>query len=72
MKKWHEKQLIRKEFKEEDRLLLFISILKLFPRKLKSRWIGPFTVISVTSYGAISFRSDNGQEFKCIQQHIGQ
>ena len=62
--------MIRKEFKEKDRVILFISRLRLFLGKLKSRWIGPFTVISVTSYGAIGLRSDNGQEFKVNGQRL--
>ena len=64
-KKWHEKQLIRKEFKEGDKvLLLFNSILRLSPSKLKSRWTRPYTVISITSYGVIDLRSNSGFEFK--------
>ena len=35
-KKWHDKQLTRKEFKEGDRVLIFNSRLRLFPSKLKS------------------------------------
>jgi len=41
-KKWHEKNLIKKWFKEADMVLLFNSRLKLFPGKLRSRWLGPF------------------------------
>ena len=68
--KWHDKQLIRKEFKEGDRVLLFNSRLRLFPSKLKFRWIGPFTMISVTPFGAISLRSNNGQEVKVNGQRL--
>ena len=63
-KKWHDKQLIRKEFKEGDRVMLFNSKLKFFMGKLKFRWSGPFIVILVTPYGVIGVRSDHGKEFK--------
>ena len=41
-KAWHAKHIVRKEFESGQRVLLFNSRLKLFPRKLKSRWSGPF------------------------------
>ena len=37
-KSWHDKHIARKLFKAGQRVLLFNSLLKLFPRKLKSRW----------------------------------
>jgi len=37
-KKWHDKHLIKKRFEEGDIFHLFKSRLKLFPRKLRSRW----------------------------------
>ena len=36
-KKWHDKQLIWKEFKEGDKVLIFNSRLRLFSGKIKSR-----------------------------------
>ena len=40
-KRWHDKHLVRREFKIGDKVLLFNSRLKLFPSKLRSRWSGP-------------------------------
>ena len=51
MKRWHDRFIERREFKEGDLVLLFNSRLKLFPRKLRSRWSGPFKVIRVHPYG---------------------
>ena len=51
MKAWHDKHITRKEFEPGQRVLLFNSQLKLFPRKLKSRWPGPFIVTKVFPYG---------------------
>ena len=70
MKKWHDKKLIRKEFKERDRVLIFNSKLRLFPSKLKSRWTGPLMVILVSLSGAIGLRFNNGQEFKVNGQRL--
>lgn len=39
-KKWHDKRIVRKEFYEGQLVLLYNSRLKLFPRKLKSKWSG--------------------------------
>ena len=50
-KAWHDKHITRKEFEAGQQVLLFNSPLKLFPRKLKSRWSGPFTVIKAFPHG---------------------
>ncbi|KAM6557141.1 hypothetical protein CsatB_004160 [Cannabis sativa] len=38
--RWHDRNLVRKEFQPGQQVLLFNSRLKLFPGKLKSRWSG--------------------------------
>jgi len=43
-KAFHDKKISPKHFNIGDQVLLFNSILKLFPGKLKSRWSGPFTI----------------------------
>ena len=47
-KKWHDQRILRREFKEVDQVLLFNSRLRLFLEKLKSKWSGPYTVVSST------------------------
>ena len=69
-KKWHDKHVMRKEFHEGDKVLIFNSRLKLFPRKLRSQWYEPITVTSVTPYGAIGVKSEDGQEFKVNGQRL--
>ena len=69
-KRWHDKHLLRKEFKVGDKVLIFNSKLKLFPSKLRSRWSEPVTVTSVTPYGAIKVQTENGQEFKVNGQRL--
>ncbi|KAL9391718.1 hypothetical protein Peur_015638 [Populus x canadensis] len=56
-KSLHDRMITRKEFNVGDKVLLYHSRLKLFPGKLRSRWIGPFVVSNVFSYGAVEIRS---------------
>ena len=44
LKKWHDKLIVRKNFKQGDQVLLYDSKLHLFPGKFKSRWTEPFTI----------------------------
>ncbi|XP_075475700.1 uncharacterized protein LOC142509764 [Primulina tabacum] len=43
-KRAHDRRIIEREFKEGGNLLLYNSRLRLFHRKLKSRWSGPFVI----------------------------
>jgi len=56
-KSLHARIITRKEFHVEDKVLLYHSRLKLFSGKLRSRWIGPFVVSNVFSYGAVEITS---------------
>ena len=69
-KRWHDKHILNKSFKEGDKVLLFNSWLKLFPGKLNSRWLRPYSRIPVTPYGAIGLKSVDGQEFKVNGQRL--
>ncbi|XP_049360376.1 uncharacterized protein LOC125825073 [Solanum verrucosum] len=42
----------------------------LFPRKLRSKWSGPFTVTQVFQSGAIELENDKGKRFKANGQRI--
>ncbi|PKA47723.1 hypothetical protein AXF42_Ash014500 [Apostasia shenzhenica] len=69
---FHDKHILRKEFKEGEKVLLYDSRLHLFPGKLKSRWTGPFIISQVFSYGAVEIEDPirksrfkvNGQRIK--------
>ena len=43
----HDQQILRREFKIGDQVLLFNSRFQLFPGKLKSKWSGPFQVLKI-------------------------
>ena len=69
-KKWHDQRILRKEFRAGDQVLLFNSRLKLFPGKLKSKWSGPYTVVSSTTFGAVTLKTDAREEFKVNGQRL--
>ncbi|XP_071917221.1 uncharacterized protein [Coffea arabica] len=54
---FHDQQVSRKTFECGQKVLLYHSKLKLFPSKLRSRWIGPFVVTNVFDYGAVEIQS---------------
>ena len=70
IKKWHDQRILRKEFKVGELVLLYNSRLRLFPRKLKSRWSGLYTMIAVTTFGAVTLRTDSRNEFKVNSQKL--
>ena len=69
-KKWHVQRIIRIEFRVREAVLLYNSRFGLFQGKLKSRWSGPFTVVSTTSLGAVTIRDQDGNEFKVNGQRL--
>ncbi|XP_057545997.1 uncharacterized protein LOC130824990 [Amaranthus tricolor] len=69
-KRWHDKHIQRREFKEGELVLLFNSRLKLFSVKLKSRWSGPFQVTKVFPYGSVEVWSEGSDTFKVNGQRL--
>ncbi|XP_070015941.1 uncharacterized protein [Nicotiana sylvestris] len=72
MKRLHDKNIVERNFKPGDIVLLYNSRLRLFPVKLKSHWSGPFRVVEVFPSGAVEIASEkdshtfrvNGQRLK--------
>jgi hypothetical protein len=64
-KRWHDKRIKKKDFALGDKVLLFNSRVKLFGNeKLRSKWEGPFKVISTSSHGAVTLQNDEGTLLK--------
>ncbi|KAI3515815.1 hypothetical protein L1887_14720 [Cichorium endivia] len=64
-KAFHDRSITRKNFIPGQKVLLYHSRLKLFPGKLRSRWMGPFIVDKIIDHGAVKIRSvDTGKIFK--------
>ncbi|KAM1559976.1 hypothetical protein TB1_003248 [Malus domestica] len=63
-KAFHDNMIRGKSFSIGQKVLLFNSRLRLFPGKLRSKWIGPFVITNISSYGAIQIQSlKTGHEF---------
>ncbi|GKD38929.1 reverse transcriptase domain-containing protein [Tanacetum coccineum] len=52
-KKLHDSKIKNRIFNVGDRVLLFSFRLKIFSGKLKTRWLGPFTITQVFPYGTV-------------------
>nr|GEX90591.1 reverse transcriptase domain-containing protein [Tanacetum cinerariifolium] len=63
-KKLHNAKIKNQNFNVEDQVLLFNSRLKIFSRKLKSRWSGPFTISKIYQYGTAKLTHSDGSNFK--------
>ncbi|GJY09164.1 hypothetical protein Tco_0377349 [Tanacetum coccineum] len=63
-KKIHDSKIKNRVFNIGDQVLLFNSRLKIFSKKLKTRWTRPFTVAQVFPYGTIKLSQNDGPNFK--------
>nr|GEW06678.1 reverse transcriptase domain-containing protein [Tanacetum cinerariifolium] len=63
-KKLHDSKIKNRIFNVGNRVLLFNSRLKIFLRKLKTRWLGPFTITKVFLYGTVELSQPEGPNFK--------
>ncbi|KAL6311024.1 hypothetical protein AAG906_006961 [Vitis piasezkii] len=69
MKKWHDQLISNKEFQEGQRVLLYDTRLHIFPRKLKSRWIGLLIIHRVCPNRVVELLNSNGgRNFKEIER----
>ncbi|XP_017644150.1 uncharacterized protein LOC108484760 [Gossypium arboreum] len=69
MKRHHDARLKQhKQFEVGDLVLLYNSRFKLFARKLKSRWSGPFVVQTIFSYGTVEVSHPTQDAFK-VNEH---
>lgn len=65
------KNINRRSFKEGQKVLLYHSRLKLFPGKLKSKWLGPFIITKVYTHGVVDIVSPStGKELKVNGQRL--
>ena len=72
VKRWHDRKIENKEFKQGDKVLLYNSRLKLFAGKLRSKWEGPYDVDEAYPSGAVKLKGQtpssswivNGQRLK--------
>ncbi|GJR83884.1 hypothetical protein Tco_0154669 [Tanacetum coccineum] len=63
-KKLHDSKIKNRIFNVGGRVLLFNSRLKIFSGKVKTRWLGPFTITQVFPYGTVELSQPDGPNFK--------
>ncbi|XP_059635635.1 uncharacterized protein LOC132277808 [Cornus florida] len=71
-KTFHDKNIVKKSFEAGQKAWLFNSRLKFFPGKLRTKWEGPYLIISVLPHRAVELQNlkdegtfkVNGQRFK--------
>nr|GFB08362.1 reverse transcriptase domain-containing protein [Tanacetum cinerariifolium] len=63
-KKLHDSKIKNRIFNVGDQVLLFNTHLKIFSGKLKTHWLGPFTITQVFLYGTVELSQPNGPNFK--------
>jgi hypothetical protein len=73
---WHDKWLKQKVLNPGDKVLLFNSRVKLFGHgKLRSKWLGPYYIVGVSSHGAITIQDNDGNTFNvnghCLKTFLG-
>ncbi|GKA58880.1 reverse transcriptase domain-containing protein [Tanacetum coccineum] len=70
-KRWHDKRIkAPTNYERGDKLLLFNSCLRLFPRKLKSRWYRPFSVCKDMKNDVIELYDEDRNEFIVNKQRV--
>ena len=70
IKKYNDKKIEKREFAVGDLVLLFNSRLRLFPRKLKSKWTGPFLITKVFPHWEVELENNEGEKFTVNGQRI--
>ena len=70
-KRWHDKRIKIKQFKEGDKVLLFNSRIRLFGHgKLRSKWEGPYLVHNAADHSAVTLQDDDRNTFKVNGQRL--
>nr|GEV90131.1 putative nucleotidyltransferase, ribonuclease H [Tanacetum cinerariifolium] len=61
-KSFHDRNITKKSFLVGQKVWLLNARLRLFPRKLRSKWTGPYVVTQVSSHRAIKIKNIVGEE----------
>ena len=69
MKRWHDQLISNKEFQKGQRVLLYDSMLHIFPRMLKLGWIGPFIIQQVHLNGMVELLNSNSTDTFKVNGH---
>ena len=67
---WHDRNMREKQFQEGDWALLYDSRYKEFKGKLRTRWLGPYTVGKFNDSGSILIRTIDDEAIPCLSMDI--
>ncbi|RDY04638.1 hypothetical protein CR513_11629, partial [Mucuna pruriens] len=78
VKQIHDSQILRKEFRVGQKVLLFNSLLKLITGKVRFRWDGPFVITNVFPCDAVELKHEatnitfqvNGHQLKTFHEGV--
>ena len=57
-------------FEHGQRVLLYNCKIKLFSRKVKFHWFGPFTVVQASDFGVVELENKMGERFKVFGHRL--
>ena len=63
---WNDRNIREKQFQEGDWALLYDSKYKDFKGKLRTRWLGPYTVEKCNDNGSVLFRTIDDEEIPML------
>ncbi|XP_076951537.1 uncharacterized protein LOC143624929 [Bidens hawaiensis] len=69
LKRVHDAKIPRRTFEAGKKVWLYNSRLKLFPRKLKSKWIVPFVFTRVGKFGDVEIEDMQSQAKQVVNGH---
>ncbi|XP_076929187.1 uncharacterized protein LOC143593441 [Bidens hawaiensis] len=69
LKKVHDAKLRKRVFEEGQKVWLYNSRLKLFPRKLKSKWMGSYVITRVGKFGDVEVENLHNQARQTVNGH---
>ena len=69
MKAVHDAKLKKKVFEVGQKVWLYNSRLKFFPGKLKSKWMGPYTITRVGQFGEIEIEDPKDGVKQMVNGH---
>ncbi|RDX92979.1 hypothetical protein CR513_24823, partial [Mucuna pruriens] len=69
VKKFHDQQILRKDLRVGQKVLLFNSQLKLIASKLRSRWDGPFVFTNIFPYGVVQVKDEQSNNTFQVNGH---
>ncbi|XP_076909816.1 uncharacterized protein LOC143567237 [Bidens hawaiensis] len=69
LKRVHDAKIRKRTFEVGQKVWLYNSRLKLFPRKLKSKWMGPFVITRVGKFGDVEIEYMQSQAKQVVNGH---